>query len=213
MAKNRCPPKLGRVVSAFMNDPYLFQTVKDRADIMEAARHYGMNPDRKGWCLCPFHKEKTPSFHLYNQKYRCFGCGASGDVVDLTVKLLGVGPMEAVKRLNADMGLGIDLDGPVDVVAVHKARTERREAERFRAWREAAIRALTGRFYVLHRISVRDAPKAAGEATKEYAQAVKELPWLEYYLDLLTFGMEADIKNNASAIDEVVESVKERGEE
>lgn len=196
-----------------MNDPYLFQTVKDRADITEAARTYGLNPDRKGWCLCPFHKEKTASFHLYSQKYRCFGCGASGDVVDLVVKLLGVGPLEAVKRLNADMGLGVDLDGPVDVAAVHRARTERREAERFRKWREAAIKALTGRFYVLYRVSVLETPKAAGEAAEEYVRAVKELPWLEYYLDLLTFGTEADIKNNAAAINEAVERVKKRGEE
>lgn len=195
-----------------MSDPYLFQTVKDRADITEAARRYGLNPDRKGWCLCPFHREKTPSFHLYNQKYRCFGCGAGGDVVDLTVKLLGIGPLEAVKRLNADMGLGIDLEGPVDVVAVQKVRAEHRETERFKAWREAALGALTGRFYALHRLSVIEAPKAAGEASEGYAEAVKELPYLEYYLDLLTFGSAEIIKSNTAAINEAVERVKEGGQ-
>lgn len=188
-----------------MNDPYLFQTVKDRADITEVARTYGLNPDRKGWCPCPFHNEKTPSFHLYNQKYRCFGCGASGDVVDLTAKLLGIGPLEAVKRLNADMGLGIDLDGPVDVVAVHKARAERREAERFKTWREAAIKTLAGRFYALHYISVQENPRAADEASGGYVEAVKELPYLEHYLDILTFGSTEAIKSNTAAINEAVE--------
>jgi len=33
--------------------------------------------------LCPFHSEKTPSFHVYNdtQSFYCFGCGAGGDVI------------------------------------------------------------------------------------------------------------------------------------
>lgn len=192
-----------------MNAPYLFQTVKDRADIVEVARRYGLNPDRRGWCLCPFHKEKTPSFHLYNRKYRCFGCEASGDVIDLTVNLLGIAPLEAVKRLNADFGLGVDLDGPVDVVAVNKAKDKRRETERFKAWRGAAIKALAGRFYVLHRVIVLEAPRAASESTEGYVEAVKELPYLGHYLDLLTFGSEEDIRSNVSTINEAVERVKE----
>ena len=38
--------------------------------------------------LCPFHSEKTPSFHVYTdtQSFYCFGCGAGGDVITFTKK-------------------------------------------------------------------------------------------------------------------------------
>ena len=36
------------------------------------------------WSCCPFHQERTASFHVraHEQRYRCFACGASGDVID-----------------------------------------------------------------------------------------------------------------------------------
>lgn len=41
---------------------------------------------------CPFHEEKTGSFHLYedSNRYHCFGCQSSGDVIDLVQKILGL---------------------------------------------------------------------------------------------------------------------------
>ena len=40
--------------------------------------------DALGWGLCPFHKEKSPSFHTFfgadRARYHCFGCGATGDI-------------------------------------------------------------------------------------------------------------------------------------
>lgn len=51
--------------------------------------------------LCPFHQEKTPSFHVdsENQFYHCFGCGAGGDVLSFVMKQRGLSFMEAVKYL------------------------------------------------------------------------------------------------------------------
>lgn len=51
--------------------------------------------------LCPFHQEKTPSFHVdsENQFYHCFGCGAGGDVLHFVMKQRNVTFMEAVKYL------------------------------------------------------------------------------------------------------------------
>lgn len=52
-------------------------------------------------CCCPIHKEKTPSFTIYNDglRYHCFGCGAGGDVVDFVSAYDGVDHAEAVSRL------------------------------------------------------------------------------------------------------------------
>jgi hypothetical protein len=54
--------------------------------------------------LCPFHADKTPSFHVNEDKgvFHCFGCGESGDVFDFIMKLDGVSFVEAVKSLGAD---------------------------------------------------------------------------------------------------------------
>ena len=53
---------------------------------------------------CPFHKEKTPSFHINDEKgfYHCFGCGAHGDVITYTMKRDGLTFPDAVKKLAED---------------------------------------------------------------------------------------------------------------
>ena len=59
--------------------------LKDRNDIVSVVSSY-VKLTRKGrhhWGLCPFHHEKTPSFSVNEdlQIYKCFGCGAAGDVI------------------------------------------------------------------------------------------------------------------------------------
>ena len=197
-------------MAATTDNPYLFQQVKDRVDIVEAAEHYGLAPDRHGWCSCPFHGENTPSFHLYNQRGKCFGCGWSGDVIDLVAGVLNVGPVEAVKTLNKDFALGIDLDGPVDELAALEAARKRQEKERFKAWREGAVRALTDRFRALHQAKLFGAAYATPEHFPDvYAAALKEIDTVEYYLDLVAFGETEDVISSAAAIDGVVQRIKE----
>ncbi len=59
------------------------------------------------WACCPFHAEKTPSFHAEDHKgrYHCFGCKASGDIFTFLVEKEGLSFPEAVERLAADAGL------------------------------------------------------------------------------------------------------------
>ncbi|WP_455478162.1 DNA primase [Bartonella sp. B10] len=61
------------------------------------------------WCCCPFHGEKTPSFHCDDHKgrYYCFGCGVSGDIFTFLCELDGLRFSESVERL-ADLA-GIKL--------------------------------------------------------------------------------------------------------
>jgi DNA primase len=51
--------------------------------------------------LSPFHEEKTPSFKLKRgeQRFRCYGCGMHGDVIDLVAELDGISTREAIERL------------------------------------------------------------------------------------------------------------------
>ena len=63
---------------------------------------------------CPFHKEKTPSFHVNpaRQTYHCFGCGAHGDVFKFLMTQDGLGFMDAVRLLaeRAGVALAIETD-------------------------------------------------------------------------------------------------------
>ena len=76
--------------------------------------------------LCPFHNEKTPSFHVRDDEgyYHCFGCGVSGDAITFLREKEGMDFMEAV-RLLADMaGMEVPSSGPVDPEAAGR-RDER----------------------------------------------------------------------------------------
>ena len=78
------------------------QTVKQQADIVKVIEGYIRL--RKAGAqnysgLCPFHKEKSPSFsvHAVRQFYHCFGCQASGDVFSFVGKIENVSFPEAVR--------------------------------------------------------------------------------------------------------------------
>lgn len=59
------------------------------------------------WACCPFHGEKTPSFHADNRKgrYHCFGCGASGDIFTFLTEKEGLSFPEAVEQLARQAGV------------------------------------------------------------------------------------------------------------
>jgi DNA primase len=64
---------------------------------------------REYHALCPFHKEKTPSFTINDEKgfYHCFGCGAHGDVIGFTMDYEHLGYRDAIERLAGIAGLSI----------------------------------------------------------------------------------------------------------
>ena len=62
--------------------------------------------------LCPFHKEKTPSFTVNEEKgfYHCFGCQAHGSVFDFVMETEGLNFPEAVEKLAAETGMEVPRD-------------------------------------------------------------------------------------------------------
>jgi DNA primase len=86
------------------------QTVKQQADIVKIVEGYirlRKSGAQNYQGLCPFHKEKTPSFsvHAVRQFYHCFGCQASGDVFSFIAKIENVPFPEAVRIVAGKCGI------------------------------------------------------------------------------------------------------------
>ena len=85
------------------------QEIKDANDIVELIneRIKLQQAGNSFKACCPFHNEKTPSFfvHPQMQRYRCFGCGASGDVLDFLQNYEGISFYEALKELADRAGI------------------------------------------------------------------------------------------------------------
>lgn len=87
----------------------IYQEIRDNISITDFARANGLQPNRMGMCLCPFHNEKNASLKLYESagRFNCFGCNAYGDVVDLACGLWNCSIGEALKRLDREYNLGV----------------------------------------------------------------------------------------------------------
>lgn len=87
------------------------EEIREAADIVEVVEDY-VKLKRSGRSykgLCPFHDEKTPSFHVTPDLgiYKCFGCGESGDVFNFVMEMEGVGFMEAMRTLGDRYGVSL----------------------------------------------------------------------------------------------------------
>lgn len=60
----------------------LFETVKSAVTVKQAAEYYGCKANRGDMICCPFHDDRHPSMKLNRDYFYCFGCGATGDVID-----------------------------------------------------------------------------------------------------------------------------------
>ena len=73
----------------------LFEIVKYGVSCREAAELYGMEVNRYGMALCPFHNDRHPSLYVADDHYYCFACGEHGDVIDFAARLFGLPLYEA----------------------------------------------------------------------------------------------------------------------
>jgi DNA primase len=105
--------RLGAVAGRIRDDDIAL--VRERSPIEDVVRdHVNLRPAGGGSLkgLCPFHDEKTPSFHVTPSRgfYHCFGCQEGGDVITFVQKVEGVGFTEAVERLAGRFGVELRYD-------------------------------------------------------------------------------------------------------
>ena len=111
--------------------PIDFQAIKSSFDLESTITKYLGQPEKKDKWLCPFHKEDTPSFGLWcdGERFKCFGCGAEGDIIDFIRLHERLGNNGQAARKLAGEGYVLDLDlTPAEI----KARKAEYETERKR---------------------------------------------------------------------------------
>jgi len=111
------------------------ERIRQASDIADVVSAY-VNLKRAGRGLrglCPFHSEKTPSFHVLpeRQTFRCFGCGAAGDVFKFIQLRENVGFAEARAILAHRAGIDLDQDRPL---VAGKTQINKTELERVNRW-------------------------------------------------------------------------------
>ena len=97
--------------------------------------------------LCPFHKEKTPSFTVSDDKafYHCFGCGEHGDAIGFVMAVEGLSFPEAVERLAGEAGLEVPQASPEEQARAAKRSGLIELLEEATCWFEAQLTASAGR--------------------------------------------------------------------
>lgn len=179
------------------SDMRLFDAVKSSVTALEAAEHYGIKI-RRGMCLCPFHKEKTPSAKV-DERFHCFGCGADYSVVDFTANLLGISPVDAAKKLADDFNIPYDDRGSKyyptsEELFRQKALQKQREnTEKFEALVKRCFVILRDYYKLLTVWKKEYAPKDMGEEFNSlFCEALKNMDFTEYAMDVLTIGTAED---------------------
>ena len=105
------------------------QEIKERINIVEVVGAY-VQLRRAGRTYsgkCPFHKERTPSFHVSAERgtYKCFGCGEGGDVFSFLQKMDGIDFPTALKQLAEKAGVKLESRGFRQKSVQEKGREER----------------------------------------------------------------------------------------
>lgn len=158
----------------------LFETVKAAVTPRMAAERYGLPIQQGGMVCCPFHADRTPSMKLNEDYFYCFGCGATGDVIDLAARLFDLSKYEAVQKLAADFG--ISGEKPSVLAKLKRGKTQA-EAERH------CFRELRDYFGILQDWKEHCAPQSPEDPIDpRYAEACHMLERIGNMLDILACG-------------------------
>ena len=163
----------------------LFESVKAAATVRQAAEHYGLKIGQGNMVCCPFHADRTPSMKLNEDYFYCFGCGTSGDVIDLVAKLFNLSSYDAAKKLAYDFG--IDPDKPPAAAALRKPKYPLVKA--FQKEELHCQRILYDYLHLLERWKMQYAPKTPEDTLDDrFVEACQMLDYIEDLADILTFA-------------------------
>ena len=156
----------------------IYARIKQTVTTRQAAERYGLSVNRSGMARCPFHEDHNPSMKLNEDYFFCFGCGASGDVIDFTARLFGISLKDAAKKLAEDFGIDPRPPAQSDMPNFHAEPPRDRE--------RLCICVLRDYLRHLRIWQLRHCPKKPGDKFHpRFAEAMKVLPTVNHLLDCL----------------------------
>ena len=141
-------------------------------------------PKRNHRCPCPIHNGRDYNFSYNAHGYKCFVCGASGDVVALVKEVCELATRaDAMRRINADFRLDLPIDGTLSAIqsanfAHRREQREKQQAAEDAWWAE--YHRLMDEWTRLDKIK-----RTADPDSDEYADAVKTIDFISFQLDML----------------------------
>jgi hypothetical protein len=176
-----------------------FDIIKSNVSIYDVISRYGFELNRAGFIVCPFHNEKTGSMKIYGKtnRFKCFGCGVWGDVIDFVARMERTNVIGAAEIIGIAFGLDIFVDNPTCPEVLRKAEEERVRRERVKAKRKAQdefieevrrevrdrIRRNNDRYWTVRR---NEDALGLDLSFSLYVSLHKEKEWLEYLYDILS---------------------------
>lgn len=165
----------------------------------QVAEHLGLAIDEKGMTCCPFHEGNVPNMRI-SDRYYCFDCRASGDVIDFVTAYLSVDKLEAAKLIANDFDIPIEeqpLSKPSSLTTKDKSPTPEQRHEwrvqktqrQFEKWRTRSIDLLNSYYAILdeqERACIRRRSEASDHNALDRITEKKAV--IQFYLNTLQSG-------------------------
>ena len=162
-----------------------FELIKQVVRVPEAAAYYGLQVNRNGMACCPFHDDRHPSMKLNERYFYCFGCGATGDVIDFVSRLEGISPKEAALLLARAFSVPYEDKGSPSRNRRPHPRQETPE-QQFKRMERYCLRVLCDYRNRLGRWKRDYAPKGPEDDWHPlFVEALQKQDYVDYLLDVL----------------------------
>ena len=161
----------------------IYENIKAAISVKQAAEHYGLKVNRSGMTCCPFHNDRHPSLKLNEDYFFCFGCHASGDVIDFTARLLGLSCYEAAQKLASDF----DISAEPGQVTTGANKSNPPQWHQSRLDELYCRRVLTDYLHLLKEWKIRYAPQTPEDFLNDrFVASCQQYDRIAYLLDFLT---------------------------
>ena len=184
----------------------IFTEIKKKVTAGDVAERYGLKVSRNRMACCPFHPDRHPSMKV-DKRYYCFGCGATGDAVDLAAKLLNVSAKEAAEQIAYDFGIV----GSFGNREVSGNKTITKKKDELIVWMDRAIAAVSEYAYLLHQAEIELRPEDPdAEWHPLFVEALQQGEWPSILLEMLENTPPSDYAEAKRAYGREVERIAER---
>ena len=181
---------------------HLFEAVKQSVITRQAAERYGLNVNRNGMAVCPFHNDKNPSMKL-DRRFHCFGCQADGDAVDFVSRLFELPSKDAAMQLADDLGIVYDnRQKPTVKPHIREPTPE----QKYRQEEMHCYKVLCEYFHLLQKWEQQYAPQTPEDDLHPlFVEALQRMDYIEYLLDGL---LSDDLRERAAIVTEYGKEVR-----